>query len=134
MSKDKNKDKNTDKGGAEYTRLTMDDVQETMKLACDTYFHDTDLGEDVFARYEAKAVERVVPEGTFIVWYCAKSWRDAYAFQAAVIGAAAKRGLYAETGISWSDHLGRAEDDGRRFISVSIDAADYMGEDGCTVA
>lgn len=125
-----------DKNGkktATYTPLTEADVQEMMELACDVYFHDHDLAEDV-ADYYAYTICND-PEGVFcVVGYEAASWWDAYAFQAAVVGAAAARGLYACVWSTWKAGVGGTEDGVRQRVSVVIVAADYMDKDGRAVA
>ena len=62
----------------------------------------------------------------------AKTWREAAAFSAAVVGAAFARGLYADVSAKWEDGLG--SEVGGRLIDVFVASADFMANDGKPVA
>ena len=128
-NKDENKDTNTD--GAKYTRLTAEDIGAILERAEENagpFICKVDFDERAGFFTVEEHDER---PGTFFVEYRAKSWRDATAFQAAVIGAAWALGHFAEAGTMWDEGI---EDGGRRLVDVFIAAADYVDAMGCPVA
>ena len=131
-NKGKNKGKNTDAGGAKYTRLTCRNIGAILVLArasARPFICSADF--DGLARVE----EYVERPGTFFIDYSAETWRKAEAFCAAVCGAAWALGRFAEVQTRWSDNCGDGGDDGkRRLVSVYVAASDVMDEDGHAVA
>ena len=115
-----------------YTPLTKEDVGEVMGMAIDELINDPDVADDVSDRYEIEEAED--RPGTVFVNYHAATWWDAYAFQTAVCGAAAARGLFAEESVMWRDGIECRNDGGRRLVSVFLASADYMDETGHAVA
>ena len=123
--------KNTKKPAApKYTRLTCEDVAEIVARATEYLVNDTDLANHITDTFEVEEYEEA--DGTFFVQYDAKTWRDAAAFTAALIGQAFALGRYAEPSAKWEDGL--EGDDKRRLVSVFVAAADYMTDDGHAVA
>ena len=114
----------------EYTRLTCEDVAEIVARATEYLVNDTDLANHITDTFEVEEYEEA--DGTFFVQYDAKTWRDAAAFTAALIGQAFALGRYAEPSAKLEDGL--EGDDKRRLVSVFIAAADYMTDDGHAVA
>ena len=128
---DTNKDTNTD--GAKYTRLTALQVLRIVDRAMDAkHFSDFALSVDILDTFQIEECEDT--PGTFFVEYRAKSWRDATAFQAAVVGMAWALGCFADVNAGWRDTLVDPDDGGRRLVSVFIAAADYVDETGHAVA
>lgn len=129
-NKDTDTNKNTAASGAKYTRLTVEDIDAVLERAEENaapFICTVDFDE----RAGLVAVEghEDIP-GTFFVDYRAETWREAAAFQAAVIGAAWSKGHFAEAGSNWDENLTGGEDDGRRLVSVFVAAADYVDGTG----
>ena len=121
-----NKDEN--KGGAKYTRLTADDINAIMERARENAAPFIDPA-DFDGRFGLVTVEEYNERpGTFFVNYSAETWRKAEAFAAAVCGAAWALGHFAEVQTRWRDRIGGAAD-GRRLVSVYVAAADVMDDD-----
>lgn len=125
MSKKTTK-KTAKKAAPKYTRLTTEEIGEIVATATTNLVPYTDLDADIRERYEVEEYEDAA--GTFFIEYEAKTWRDAAAFNAAMIGQAFASGYFAEASARWEDDL--AGDDGRRRVSVFVAAANYMDDDG----
>ena len=110
-----------------YTALTFEDVGEIMAEATGAAVRDCALSADIVDHFEVEEYEEA--RGTFFVQYYARTWRDAVAFSAAVIGQAFALGYFAEPSATWRDEL-QADDGKRRLVSVFVTAADFMGDDG----
>lgn len=126
MKRNTNTKKNRNAKGAKYTRLSGNEVMEIIQDAADSGFCDIDLAERV--REEAEIEESEDNPGTWFVSWHAKTWREAAAFSAAVVGAAFARGLYADVSADWN--IGLECEDGGRLIDVFIASADFMTDDG----
>lgn len=126
MKKDNNTKKNENAKGAKYTRLGGVDVMEIIQDAADSGFNDINLAERV--REEAEIEESEDNPGTWFVLFTAKTWREAAAFNAAIIGTAFVHGLYADVSLEWETGLDAV--DGGRHIDVFVAAADFMTDDG----
>lgn len=113
-----------------YTRLDCEDVGEIVASATAILVANRELADDITERFEVEEYEEAA--GTFFIQYNARTWRDAAAFNAAIIGAAFAAGYYAESSMKWEDGLN--DEDGCRYVSVFVTAADFMGEDGHAVA
>jgi len=113
-----------------YTRLDIKDVSAIMMTATNELIHNIDLAADIDGTFEVEEYDEA--DGTYFVQYDAKTWRDAVAFNAAVVGAAFAAGYFAEPSATWDGNLDG--EDGRRLVSVFVAAADYMTEDGRAVA
>lgn len=106
------------------TPLTLGDVKAVMERAIDELVENDDLADDIEERYTIEADD----EGGCFVQYPARSEWDAYAFAAAVIGAAAAEGLFAEVTEVWRDKdevRVEGEDKPRRLVSVFLANRDY---------
>ena len=126
-----NKDEN--KGGAKYTRLTAEDINAIMERAREDalpFIDPADFDERAGLIFISEHDER---PGTFFVDYVAESWRKAEAFCTAVCGAAWALGCFAEVQIRWSDKIGGGLG-GSGLVSVYVAAADVMDETGHAVA
>lgn len=119
----------TRKAEPKYTLLDCEDIGEIIAQA-ETLFADADTYADVCANFEVEEYEEAA--GTFFIQYDAKTWRDAAAFNAAMIAQAFELGYYAEPSAKWEDELDN--ENGRRYVSVFVAAADYMTDDGHAVA
>jgi hypothetical protein len=114
-----------------YTRLDCEDMGAILADATTSFVRDPVLADDIIERSEVEEYEEAA--GTFFIQYSAKTWRDAAAFNAAIIGAAFAAGYFAEPSATWDGEL--TSDDGtRRLVSVFVAAADFMDEDGHAVA
>ena len=113
-----------------YTRLDCEDVGEIIANATDDLVANPELADDIAERFEVEEYEEAA--GTFFIQYDARTWRDAAAFNAAIIGAAFAAGYYAEPSAKWEHGLDG--ENGCRLVSVFVAAADFMGEDGHAVA
>ena len=113
-----------------YTRLDFEDVGEIIANATDDLVANRELADDICARFEVEEYEEAA--GTFFIQYDARTWRDAQAFTAAMIGEAFALGYYAEPSAKWEDGLDN--ENGCRLVSVFVAAADYMTDDGHAVA
>ena len=114
------------KRAPKYTRLTTEEIGELVADATTNLIPDAALDADICEAFEVEEYEDAA--GTFFIEYEAKTWRDAAAFNAAMIGQAFASGYFAEASARWEDDL--AGDDGRRRVSVFVAAADYMDDDG----
>lgn len=114
----------------EYTHLYSEDMGEIVADATDNLVANCELADDITERFEVEEYEDA--DGTFLIEYDARTWRDAAAFTAAIIGQAFAFGYFAEPSAKWEDEL--KADDGRRHVSVFVAAADYMTDDGHAVA
>ncbi len=122
----KNTKKTTKKTAPKYTRLTAEEIVELVEDATTNLIQDAALDADICEAFEFEEYEDAA--GTFFIEYEAKTWRDAAAFNAAMIGQAFASGYFAEASARWEDDL--AGGDGRRRVSVFVAAADYMDDDG----
>ena len=113
-----------------YTRLDCEDVAEIVTNATDDLIANTELADDIAERFEVEEYDEAA--GTFFIQYDARTWRDAAAFNAAIIGAAFAAGYYAEPSAKWEHGLDG--ENGCRLVSVFVTAADYMTDDGHAVA
>ena len=113
-----------------YTRLDCEDVGEIIANATDDLIANPELADDIAEKFEVEEYEEAA--GTFFIQYDARTWRDAAAFNAAIIGAAFAAGYYAEPSAKWEDGLDG--ENGLRLVSVFVAAADYMTDDGHAVA
>ena len=111
---------------AKYTRLPFLRAVGVLNDAADCGFFDDDLAERV--REEAVVDEVEDCPGTWFVCWRAKTWREAAAFAAAIVGAAFARGYYADPSAGWD--TGLAAKDGGRFVDVFVAASDFMMDDG----
>ena len=112
-----------------YTRLNCEDVGEIV-FAAWHLVANRELADDITQRFGFEEYEEAA--GTFFIQYNARTWRDAAAFNAAIIGAAFAAGYFAEPSAKWEDGLDG--ENGCRLVSVFVAAADFMGEDGHAVA
>lgn len=116
-----------------YTPLTTEDIDAIMERAkknAGPFICHVDFDE----RAGLVAVEEHEDRpGTFFAEYRAEMWREAAAFQAAVIGAAWALGHFAEAGTTWDEDITGGEDGGR-LVGVFIAAGDYMDASGHAVA
>ncbi len=123
-----NKNKNT-----KYTPLTVEDIDAILGRAEENagpFICHVDFDERAgLVRVE----EHEDIPGTFFAEYSAETWREAAAFQAAVIGAAWALGHFAEAGTTWGEGIEDGADVGRRLVGVFIAAADYVDATGRTV-
>lgn len=129
-----NKNKGKNKGGAKYTRLTVENIRAILDRAAENagpFICKVDFDERAGLIEISEHDER---PGTFFIDYVAETWREAAAFQAAVIGAAWALGHFAEAGFKWNAGVEDGEDGGRRLVDVFIAAADYVDAMGCPVA
>ena len=123
--------KNTKKTAApKYTRLDCENVGKIVASATAILVANPELADDIAERFEVEEYEEAA--GTFFIQYDARTWRDAAAFNAAIIGAAFAAGYFAEPSAKWEDGLDG--ENGCRHVSVFVAAADFMGEDGHAVA
>ena len=113
-----------------YTRLDFDDVGEIVANATENLVASRELVDDICAKFEVEEYEEAA--GTFFIQYDARTWRDAVAFNAAIIGQAFALGFYAEPSAKWEDGLDG--ENGCRLVSVFVAAADYMTDDGHAIA
>ena len=113
-----------------YTRLDCENMGEIVASATAILVSNRELADDITERFEVEEYEEAA--GTFFIQYDARTWRDAAAFNAAIIGAAFAAGYFAEPSAKWEDGLDG--DNGCRLVSVFVAAADFMGEDGHAVA
>ena len=113
-----------------YTRLDFEDVGEIVAEATTGLIRNEELADDITQRFEVEEYEEAA--GTFFIQYEARTWRDAAAFNAAIIGQAFVFGRYAEPSAKWEDGLDG--ENGCRLVSVFVAAADYMTDDGHAVA
>ena len=113
-----------------YTRLDCENVAEIVTNATDDLIANPELADDIAERFEVEEYEEAA--GTYFIQYDARTWRDAAAFNAAIIGAAFAAGYYAEPSAKWEDGLDG--ENGCRLVSVFVAAADYMTDDGHAVA
>jgi len=113
-----------------YTRLDFEDVGEIVAEATTGLIRNEELADDITQRFEVEEYEEAA--GTYFIQYEARTWRDAAAFNAAIIGQAFVFGRYAEPSAKWED--GIDGDNGCRLVSVFVAAADYMTDDGHAVA
>lgn len=112
--------------GAKYTPLAFARAVAVLHDAADGGFRDIDLAERV--REEAEVEESEDNPGTWFVSWHAKTWREAAAFTAAVVGAAFARGYYADVSAGWG--VGLMCEDGGRDVDVFVASADFMTDDG----
>ena len=105
-------------------------VAEIVANATENLVANPELADDISERFEVEEYEEAA--GTFFIQYDARMWRDAAAFNAAIIGAAFAAGYFAEPSAKWEDGLD--SENGCRYVSVFVAAADFMGEDGHAVA
>lgn len=112
--------------GATYTRLAFLRAVGVLNDAADMGFYNENLAERV--REEAVIDESEDYPGTWFVCWRAKTWREAAAFAAAIVGAAFARGYYADPSAGWDTEL--AAKDGGRFVDVFVASADFMTDDG----
>ena len=124
--------KKTTKKTAEpkYTLLDCEDIGEIVADATANLVANPELADDITERFEVEEYEEAA--GTFFVQYDARTWRDAAAFNAAIIGQAFAAGRYAEPSAKWEDGLD--SENGCRLVSVFVAAANYMTDDGHVVA
>ena len=108
----------------EYTRLAVGDVLEILDRARESFSPFVAVADFV---NNSKVEECEDAQGAYFIDFAAKTWREAAAFQAAVIGAAWAAGHFAEVCVEWDDEI---VDGRRRTISVFVAAADYMTDDG----
>lgn len=113
-----------------YTRLDCDDVGEIVANATENLVANRELADDITERFEVEEYEEAA--GTYFIQYDARTWRDAAAFNAAIIGAAFSAGYFAEPSAKWDDGLDG--ENGCRLVSVFVAAADFMDENGHAVA
>ena len=119
----------TRKAAPKYTRLDCEDIGEIVSQA-ETLFASDELYDDVCEKFEVEEYEEAA--GTFFIQYDARTWRDAVAFNAAIIGAAFAAGYFAEPSAKWEDGLD--SENGCRLVSVFVTAADFMNDNGHAVA
>lgn len=112
-----------------YTRLDCENVGEIVASATAILVSNRELADDIAERFEVEEYEEA--DGTFFIQYNARTWRDAAAFNAAIIGAAFAAGYFAEPSAKWEDGLDG--ENGCRLVSIFVAAADFMGEDGHAV-
>ena len=124
-----NAETNTTATTKDYTRLDCENIAVIVTDATDL-IHDRDLAHDISDTFEVEEYEEA--DGTFFIQYKAKTWRDAAAFNAAIIGEAFAAGYFAEPSAKWEDGLD--SENGLRLVSVFVAAADYMTDDGHAVA
>ena len=113
-----------------YTRLDCENMGEIVASATAILVSNPELADDIAERFEVEEYEEAA--GTYFIQYDARTWRDAAAFNAAIIGAAFAAGYYAEPSAKWEDGLDG--ENGCRLVSVFVAAADYMTDDGHAVA
>lgn len=121
---------NTAATAKDYTRLDCEDIGEIVADAIENLVRDSYLADDISETFEVEEYEDA--DGTFFIDYDAKTWRDAAAFTAAIVGQAFAFGYFAEPSAKWENELKAAG--GRRHVSVFVAAADYMTDDGHAVA
>lgn len=112
----------------EYTRLDVGHVAEIVTDAA-RFIYDRALADEIADEFEVEEYEEA--PGTYFIQYAARTWRDAAAFNAAIIGAAFASGYFAEPSAKWEDELDR--ENGCRLVSVFVADADYMTDDGHAV-
>lgn len=115
----------------DYTPLTLGEVKTVMERAIDENVSDTTLADEIEARYEIEVSDD--PEGTAFVQYPAYSAWEADVFTAAVLGAAAAGGMFAEEATEWRDEIEvsiKGESHARRLVSVFLANRDYMDAKG----
>ena len=122
----KNTKKNKNAKGAKYTRIRSCKVADIIQDAADGGFRDIDLAERV--REEAEIYEDVDNPGTWFISFTAKTWREAAAFNAAIIGTAFVHGCYADVSMGWETGLDAV--DSGRLVDVFVSSADFMTDDG----
>ena len=125
----KTKKTTTAKAAPKYTRLDCEDIGEIVALA-ETLFANAEIYADVWEKFEVEEYEEAA--GTFFIQYDARTWRDAQASNAAIVAQAFALGYYAEPSAKWEDGLDG--ENGCRYVSVFVTAADYMTDDGRAVA
>lgn len=113
-----------------YTRLDCEDIGDIVADATFSLVFNPELADDISEKFEVEEYEEAA--GTFFIQYDARTWRDAAAFNAAIIGQAFASGFYAEPSAKWEDGLDG--ENGCRLVSVFVAAADYMTDDGHAVA
>lgn len=113
-----------------YTRLDCEDIGEIVADATRYLVSDANLAAEISDTFEVEEYKEAAE--TYFIQYDARTWRDAAAFNAAIIGQAFAFGYFAEPSAKWEDEL--ESDDGRRLVSVFVAAADYMTDDGYAVA
>jgi len=113
-----------------YTFLDCEDIGEIVAEATTNLVANPELADDITQRFEVEEYEEAA--GTFFIQYDARTWRDAAAFTAAIIGQAFAFGRYAEPSAKWEDGLDN--ENGCRLVSVFVAAASYMTDDGHAVA
>ena len=112
---------------AKYTRLEYNDIKSLIRYAADMGFRENDLALRV--EREATINEEDETPGTFTISFRAKTFREAAAVPAAIVGAAFKRGLYAAPG----DECLLEPEDGVRVVTVFVAADDYITDAGKSV-
>ena len=113
-----------------YTLLDCEDIGDIVADATFRLVFNPELADDISEKFEVEEYEEAA--GTFFIQYDARTWRDAAAFNAAIIGQAFALGYYAEPSAKWEDGLDN--ENGCRLVSVFVAAADYMTDDGHAVA
>lgn len=120
---------NTAATAKEYTHLDFEAICEIVANATENLVSNSYLADDISDTFGVDEHEDAA--GTFFIDYDAKTWRDAAAFTAAIIGQAFAFGYFAEPSVKWEDELNTG--DGRRHVSVFVAAADFMTDDGHAV-
>ena len=115
------------KRAPKYTRLTIENIGDIISDATANLIHDKNLATEIDETFEVEESEE--SPGTYFVEYEAKTWRDAVAFKAAIIGQAFAFGYYADASAEWEHEL-VGMDKKRRHVSVFVAAADYMRDNG----
>ena len=118
--------KTAKKNAPKYTRLTIENIGDIISDATANLIHDTKLATEIDETFEVEESEE--SPGTYFIQYEAKTWRDAAAFNAAIIGQAFAAGYFADLSARWEDEL--TGDNGRRLVSVFVAAANYMDDNG----
>jgi len=118
--------KTAKKNAPKYTRLTIENIGDIISDATANLIHDTKLATEIDETFEVEESEE--SPGTYFIQYEAKTWRDAAAFNAAIIGQAFAAGYFADPSARWEDEL--TGDNGRRLVSVFVAAANYMDDNG----
>lgn len=96
------------KTAPKYTRLTVENIGDIISDATANLIHDTKLATEIDETFEVEESEE--SPGTYFIQYEAKTWRDAAAFNAAIIGQAFAAGYFADP----FREVGRRTDRGQR--------------------
>ena len=121
--------KTAKKAAPKYTLLDCENIGEIVANATANLVANPELADDIREKFEVEEYDEAA--GTFGIQYYARTWREAAAFNAAIIGAAFALGYFAEPSAEWEDGLDG--ENGCRLVSVFVAAADYMSDDGRAV-